>query len=56
MSNVMLVINKIDTFYNTDTVNCFSIALKKLNKFNLSAETAETQFEDFTARINFHFY
>ena len=51
-----IMLDVIPVFIPIMSVDCFSIALKKLNKFNLSAEIAETQFENFIARINFHFH
>ena len=53
---LLIILNLIPVFIPIMSVDCFSIALKKVNKFNLSAEIAETQFDNIIARINFHFH
>ena len=54
--DLLIMMDVIPVFMPIMSVDFFSIALKKLNKFNLSAEIAETQFDNFIARINFHFH
>ena len=53
---LLIILDVIPVFIQIMSVDCFSKALKKMNKVNLSPEIAETQIENFIARINFHFH